>query len=97
MKQLIKYEAVIFALILAASIIGGCLTAGVAVVKTIVEKTEENYAGTDEDGNGIWYRDENGDVVFFGVRFGNSEEVKSGSEIYLASDISALDIEGLSG
>lgn len=97
MKQVIKYAALIFALILAASIIGGCLTAGVAVVKQIVEKTEDNSDRNNSNHNGIWYRDEDGDVVFLGIRFGGSEEVMSGSEEFAASDIDSLELEGTSG
>lgn len=99
MKRLIKYAALIFALMLAASIIGGCLTAGVAVVQMIVEKTEDAVEGNrnNGDGNGIWYRDDNGDVVFLGIHFGNSGDVKSGSETFSGSDITSLDLEGLSG
>lgn len=93
MKQVIKYAAVIFALVLAATIIGGCLTAGVTVVRMIVGQTEENTG----ENNGIWYRDEDGDVVFLGIHFGNSGDVKSGSETYIGSDIHSLDVEGLSG
>ncbi|MBP3568989.1 MAG: DUF4097 family beta strand repeat protein [Lachnospiraceae bacterium] len=97
MKQVIKYAALIFALILAASIIGGCLTAGVAVAKRIVEKTEDNGDRNNSNHNGIWYRDEDGDVVFLGIRFGGSEEVMSGSEEFAASDIDSLELEGTSG
>ena len=94
MKQLIKYAAVIFALILAASIIGGCLTAGVAVVKLIADKTG-NFA--ENNGDGIWYRDEDGDVVFLGIRFGGSEDVMSGSESFAASEIDSMHLEGITG
>ncbi len=97
MKQVIKYAAVIFALILAASIIGGCLTAGVAIAKNIVEKTEDNGDRNNKNDNGIWYRDEDGDVVFLGMHFGGSEEVMSGSEEFDASVIDSLELEGMSG
>lgn len=97
MKQVIKYAAVIFALILAASIIGGCLTAGVAVVKQIVERTEDTGDRNNNDGNGIWYRDEDGDVIFLGIHFGGREDVMSGSEEFAASEIETLYIEGMSG
>lgn len=95
MKQLIKYAALIFALILSASIIGGCLTAGVAVARMIAEKTEGQAGG---NGNDIWYRDEEGNVIFLGFHFGkNSGEVKSGTEQFAGSDIDSLDIEVGSG
>ena len=104
MKQLIKYAAVLFALMLAAAIIGGCLTAGVAVVKMIADKTERNTEYAD---NGIWYRDDDGDVVFLGIHIGsNSEgkngniisgEVKSGSESFAASEIDSLYVDGIAG
>lgn len=95
MKQLIKYAALLFALVLSASIIGGCLTAGVAVAKMIVEKTEETI-GNDRntDGNDLWYRDENGNVVFLGLTFGESSgEIKSGTEQFAGSAINSIDIE----
>ncbi len=94
MKQTIKYAAVIFAFILAASIIGGCLTAGVAVFQMIAEKTELLEGG---DGNGIWYRDEDGDVVFLGMHFSGKGDVKSGTEEFNGSDITSLDFEVMSG
>ncbi len=99
MKQVIKYAAVVFALVLAASIIGGCLTAGVGVVRMIVDKTEEQN-GADrngKEGNGLWYRTEDGDVVFLGIRLGNSGDVKSGTETFAASEIKSLEMEELSG
>lgn len=95
MKRLIKYAALIFALILAASIIGGCLTAGVAIVRTIADKTGES--AKDNGVDDIWYRDEDGDVVFLGIHFGGSGEVKSGLETFIGSDISAMNIEVGSG
>lgn len=94
MKQLIKYAALIFALILSASIIGGCLTAGVAIVKMIAEK---NYDGENRENNDIWYRNEEGEVVFLGINFSGSDEVKSGSETFNASDVDSMYLEGLSG
>jgi len=99
MKQLIKYAALIFALILSASIIGGCLTAGVAVARMISEKTEEHTDNNRTNGgNDIWYRNEDGDVVFLGLRFGaSSGEVKSGTEQFAGSEIDSLDIEVGSG
>lgn len=99
MKQIIKYAALLFALVLAASIIGGCLTAGVSVVRMIAEKTGEytgNYKNL-EDGNDLWYRNENGDVVFLGICFGSSEEVKSGTEEFAGAEIDSLELEVGSG
>ncbi len=94
MKQLIKYAALLFALILAASIIGGCLTAGVALVRTIVDKSEEAAEDSRANGgNSLWYRDENGDVVFLGIHLGEtSGEVKSGVEQFIGADIKEMDI-----
>lgn len=93
MKQLIKYAALIFALILSASIIGGCLMAGVAIAQKIVEKTENGSGNDTNNGNRIWYRDEDGDVVFLGIRFNGNGEVKSGSETFEGSEITSMDIE----
>ena len=95
MKQLIKYAALLFALILSASIIGGCLTAGVAVVRMIAEKSEETAENNrNNGGNALWYRDEEGDVIFLGIHIGKeSGEVKSGTEQFEASSIDSLDIE----
>ena len=93
MKQVIKYAALLFALILSASIIGGCLTAGVVLARTLVEKTGE--FDRENGGNGVWYRDEDGDLVF---RWGNyrvassSGEVKSGTEEFAGIEINAMDI-----
>lgn len=104
MKRMIKYAAVVFALVLAASIIGGCLTAGVAVVQAIVEKTGTGSGtessrgdGNADTNNDLWHRDENGDIIFLGTRFGSSGAVKSGSEEFSGSEIDSLDVEGLSG
>ena len=41
MKRLIKYAALIFALILSASIIGGCLLSGV----TLIRELNREYSG----------------------------------------------------
>lgn len=94
MKRLIKYAALLFALILSASVIGGCLLAGVTIVRNIAEKAEETADDNrNNGGNDLWYRDEKGDVVFLGIHFGeNSGEVKSGSEQFLAEEITSLDI-----
>lgn len=99
MKQIIKYAAVVFALVLAASIIGGCLTAGVGVVRMLVDKTEEQSGTgrTENDNNGLWYRTEDGDVVVFGIHIGNSGDVKSGTETFESSDIKSLEMEDISG
>lgn len=99
MKRVIKYAALIFALMLAASIIGGCLTAGVAVVQMLVDKTENSAENTRNNGedNDIWYRDDDGDVVFLGIHFGNSGAVKSGSETFDSSEFDALYMEVGSG
>lgn len=96
MKRLIKYAALLFALVLAASIIGGCLTLGISLVQGLYEEFSypEELEGQD---NNLWYRTEDGDVVFLGIHFGNSGDVKSGSETYIGSDIHSLDLEGTSG
>lgn len=100
MKQLIKYAALLFALILSASIIGGCLTAGVAVAHRIVEETEGHVEiNKNNGGNGLWYWDEEGKLV---IRLGNkkvvsSGEVKSGTEEFAGVTIHSLDIEAGSG
>ncbi len=96
MKQVIKYAALIFALILAASIIGGCLTAGVAIAREIMDRTsvDDNYS---DGSNGIWYRDEEGDVVFMGIHFGGRDDAKSGSESFIGSEISSLYVESSMG
>jgi len=100
MKQIIKYSALIFALILSASIIGGCLTAGVAVARMISEEAEEHEKiNISIDGNSIWYRDENGDVVFLGIPLGESDgtvisgEIKSGTEQFTDTVIDFMDID----
>lgn len=93
MKQLIKYAALLFALVLAASIIGGCLTLGVSLVQGIQDELSYKTEFEDGENNSIWYRDENGDVIFLGMHFGNaSGEVKSGSEQFSASEITSLKI-----
>lgn len=97
MKRVIKYAALLFALVLAATIIGSCLTAGVAVVQMIADKSADGVENNRNSGNDIWYRDEEGDVVFLGIHFGNSGDVKSGSETYKGSEIDSLYLEGASG
>ncbi len=96
MKQVIKYAALIFALILAASIIGSCLTAGVAIAREIMDRTsvDDNYSN---GSNGIWYRDEEGDVVFMGIHFGGKDDAKSGSESFVGSEIDSLYVESYIG
>lgn len=99
MKQIIKYAAVVFALVLAASIIGGCLTAGVGVVRMLVDRAEER-SGADrngKEGNEFWYRDEDGDVFMFGIRLGNSGDVISGTESFAAAEIESLLLEDING
>ena len=93
MKRLIKYAALLFALILAASIIGGCLSLGVSLVHGLQDELSYRNEFDGENNNGIWYRDDNGDVIFLGMHFGNSSgEVKSGSEQFSAEEITSLDI-----
>ena len=96
MKRLIKYAALIFALVLAASIIGGCLTLGVSLVQGLYEEFSypEDMEGKD---NSLWYQDEDGDIVFLGMHFVDNGEVKSGSETYVGSDIDSIYLEGTSG
>lgn len=96
MKQLIKYAALLFALLLSASIIGGCLTLGISLVQGLYDEFSypEEMEGKN---NSLWYRTEEGDVVFLGVRFGGDGEVKSGSEVFNGSDIESMDIEVGSG
>jgi len=96
MKQVIKYAALLFALVLAASIIGGCLTAGVSLVQGLYDEFSfpEELEGRE---NSLWYRDENGDVFFLGMQFGDSGEVKSGSETFNGSEIDSMYIEVGSG
>lgn len=99
MKRLIKYAALLFALILSASIIGGCLTAGVAIVRMIAEESGNSWEDSRNNGdeNSIWYRDEDGDVVFLGIHFGGNGEVKSGQETYAGSEIDSMHVEVGSG
>ena len=93
MKRLIKYAALLFALILAASIIGGCLSLGVSLVHGLQDELSYRNEFDGDNNNGIWYRDDNGDVIFLGMHFGNSSgEVKSGSEQFSAEEITSLDI-----
>ena len=93
MKQVIKYAALLFALILAASIIGGCLSLGVSLVHGLQDELSYRDEFDGEENNGIWYRDEEGNVIFLGMHFGsNSGEVKNGSEQFAAAEISSMDI-----
>ena len=93
MKQLIKYAALLFALVLAASIIGGCLTLGISLVQGIQDELSYRTEFENGEDNSIWYRDENGDVIFLGMHFSNdSGEVKSGSEQFTLAGITSLDI-----
>ena len=92
MKQVIKYAALIFALVLSASIIGGCLMAGVAIIQNIRDEVE--YPEDMKNGNNdLWYRTEEGDVMFLGIHFAGDRKVKSGSEQFAASEIDSMDIE----
>lgn len=100
MKKMMKYGAVIFALILATSIIGGCLTAGVAVIRMIVETTSldtdgERNENADRD-NSLWHEDENGNIIFMGMQFGGNQNVKSGTQEFAAEKVHSMDIESLS-
>lgn len=92
MKQVIKYAALIFALVLSASIIGGCLMAGVALIQNIRDEVEYPEEMKNGDNN-LWYRTEEGDVVFLGVHFAGNREVKSGSEQFAAAEVDSMDIE----
>lgn len=91
MKQLIKYAALLFALILSASIIGGCLTVGISLVQGLVDEFSypEELEGKD---NSIWHRDEDGNVYFLGTKFADDVQVKSGAEQFDAAEITAFDI-----
>lgn len=92
MRRVIKYAALLFALVLAATIIGGCLSLGVSLVQNL--RSELEYSDVQNNGNNsIWHRTEEGDVVFLGVKFGGEGKVKSGSELFAGADINSLDIE----
>lgn len=93
MKKLIKYAALLFALVLAASIIGGCLTLGVSLVQGIQDELSYRTEFTDNENNNLWYRTEEGDIVFLGLQIAESGgKVKSGSEQFTASEIVSLDV-----
>lgn len=89
MKRVIKYAAVLFALVLSVSIIGSCLMAGVKLVQRLVATSE----GTEEYKD-IWYRKENGDIVFLGITIGSRSDGKSGMESFAAADVHSLYLEG---
>lgn len=93
MKKLIKYAALLFALVLAASIIGGCLTLGVSLIQGIQDELSYRTEFDDKENNNLWYCTEEGDIMFLGVQIGeDGGEVKSGSEQFAASEIVSLDV-----
>ena len=93
MKKLIKYAALLFALALAASIIGGCLTLGVSLIRGIQDELSYQTEFKHSENNSFWYRTEEGDIVFLGIPIGEgSGEVKSGSEQFTASEIISMKI-----
>ena len=97
MKQVIKYAALIFALILAASIIGGCLSAGVVLVRNIADKTGD--LSIEKTDNALWSWEEDGTLVFhLGKKTisTGSGEVKSGTESFADYDITSMDIDVVS-
>jgi len=96
MKRVIKYAALLFALVLAATIIGSCLSLGVSLIYNL--RDELDYSDIQEnDNDSLWYRTEEGDVVFLGMKFGGEGKVKSGSELFAGTEIDSLDIEVGSG
>lgn len=101
MKQIIKYMAVAFALFLSAAIIGSCITAAVGLVQWISEEAGFSFTEGDEnradETTKLWYKTEEGDIMFFGIRLGNSGKLMSGLEEFQGSEIGALDIECGSG
>ena len=93
MKKLIKYAALLFALVLAASIIGGSLALGFSLVQGIQDEFSYRTEFDDNENNSLWYCNEEGDIFFLGIHIGdNGGEVKSGSEQFAAADIVSVDI-----
>ena len=69
--------------------------AGVSLVRLIVEKTEESVEYNRNNGKtNIWYREDDGEIVFLGVHLSDgSVEVKSGTEQFAAADISSFNVD----
>ena len=93
MKQILKYASVAFALVLAVSIIGSCLTAGMALIRAVAQNEDWSVQS---DGNFLWHRTEDGDVVFLGIRF-DGGDVKSGTEQFPVSEVTSLTMDKIRG
>lgn len=103
MKTVIKYCAILFALLLAGSIISGCVNAGVMVVRAIADKSGgeikidgEVVLDTDE-----WFSDEsfgevNGGFRMFGIQFGGTRETKSGT-YQVTGPVHEIFVDGVPG
>lgn len=86
MKNLIKYCAILFALLLAGTIISSCVRAGMLIVRGIADK---NFGQIKIDGEVVFdvndlveegaFEEVDGGFRMFGIQFGGEREVKSGT------------------
>lgn len=103
MKTVIKYFAILFALLLAGSIISGCVNAGVAIVRTIADKSggEIKINGEVVIDTSEWFSEEsfgevNGGFRMFGIQFGGTRETKSGTYV-VTGPVQEIWVDGVPG
>lgn len=103
MKNVIKYCAILFALLLAGSIITGCVQTGMLVVRAIADKSVGEIK---IDGKVVFDVDdligentiETTDEGFrlFGIQFGGTREVKSGT-FEITEPVQEIWVDGVNG
>jgi len=103
MKNLIKYCAIIFALLLAGSIITSCVKVGLLIVRGISEK---DFGIIRVDGEVVFdwntieeeemFGAENGGVRIFGIQFGGEVETKSGT-FDVTEPVTEIEVDGVTG
>lgn len=94
MNKLIKYIAIVFAVVLSVSIIGGGIATLAAVARGFAEHTESTNPAMKSD---IFYEDRDGGIVLFGLKIGGNEKTVSFTEIFENEEIHSLSIDSPSG
>lgn len=103
MKNIIKYCAVLFALLLAGTIITSCVNTGVLIVRAIAER---DVGQIKIDGEVVFdigdlieegaFEEVEGGIRLFGVQFGGSRETKSGT-FEVTEPVQEIQIDGVDG
>ena len=103
MKNLIKYCAILFALVLAGTIISSCVRAGMLVVRAIAD---DDFGQIKIDGEVVFdvndlveegaFEEVDGGFRMFGIQFGGTRETKNGA-FYVTEPVHEIQVDGVNG